>query len=407
MEKMKSKIFLAGFLFISIAGLGQRIVDCDPVMIQKLDSVVNYVKEANADLYTPLDIFIYEFDGKEHYPVIEKLSLPSRTPVNRQNYFFDETGRKTYYILQYWNGDEYNDSGRTDSYYNDQGYLEREVFSGMSEGMMVPYQQHWYNYDVFNIVETYLRQMMYSEGVWTDFSYKNYIYNSWGQLIERNEQRISDDVIFWVELFTYDDRGRTATRIRQSLKYDPAARTYAMMNLNKQIYSYDIYGELSEYLVETWINDNWVLTGKSTYYRTLLYGRRVPVCYKGRTVMLPVQNVARILEQGGQLGACECLVILKSNADPGTADRKPEKLVSNKKALIYPNPASSEITVWLPESPGQCTDLKIFNSHGSLMLQRDISERSVTVNISHLAAGSYYMIFAGAEGSYTSTFIKK
>jgi hypothetical protein len=180
-----------------------------------------------------------------------------------------------------------------------------------------------------------------------------------------------------------------------------------MMNLNRQIYSYDIYGELSEYLGETWINDNWVLTGKSTYYRTLLYGKRVPVCVNGHTVVLPVHILARILEQGGQLGPCECLVTLKSNTDPGTAGRRPEKAVSDKKIVIYPNPASSEITVRLPELPGQYTDFKIFNSHGSLILQRNISDQSFAIDISNLVAGSYYMIFAGAEGSYTTTFIKK
>lgn len=404
---MRSNILLSVLLFVSITLNGQKVFDCEPVRVQKLDSVVQYIRETGTDIYTPVDLFIYQYDEAGQYPVIDRISLPSRTPVNRQNYFFDEAGRKEYYVLQEWNATEFTDHNRSDYYYDESGHLSREVYSGFEVNQWIPYQQHWYNYDVFNIVGTYLRQMMYSEGVWTDFSYKNYIYNSRGQLIERNEQRISDDVIFWVELFTYDDQGRTATRIRRSLKYDPAARTYAMMNLNKQIYSYDIYGELSEYLVETWINDNWILTGKSTYYRTLLYGRRVPVCFKGRSVMLPVQIVARILEQGGHLGACECLVALKSNADTGKADRRLEKPVSDKKVVIYPNPASSEINAWLPESPGQYTDLKIFNSHGSLMLQRDISDQSVTVNISYLAAGSYYMIFAGAEGSYTTTFIKK
>lgn len=404
---MRRGVFFFVFLLTVIPLTGQKTFDCEPVRVQKLDSVVQSVRDAETNAYTPVDVLIYQYDDAGRYPVIDRLSLPSRTPVNRQNYFFDAAGLKSYYVLQYWDGAQYYDNARSDYYYNDQGYLVREVFSGMSEGVLVPYQQHWYNYDENNIVSTYLRQMMYSEGVWTDYSYKNYIYNSRGQLIERNEQRISDDVIFWVELFTYDNRGRTATRIRQSLKYYPATRTYAMENLNKQIYSYDIYGDLSGYAVETWTSDSWLLTGKSVYYRTLLYGTRVPVCYNRNTVVLPVKNVARILERGGHLGACECLVSLKSSADPGTADRKPEKPVSDEKAVIYPNPASSEINVWLPESPGQYTDLKIFNSHGSLMLQRDISDRSVTVNISHLAAGPYYMIFAGAEGSYTTTFIKK
>jgi hypothetical protein len=341
MEKMKSKILLAGFLLISIAGFGQRIVDCDPGMIEKIDSVVNYVKEANADIYTPLDVFIYEFDGEEYYPVIERLSLPSRTPVNRQNYFFDGTGRKTYYILQYWDGEGYYDSGRSDYFFNDQGYLEREVFSGMAEGVWVPYQQHWYNYDESSVTQTYLRQMANTAGEWYDFSYKNYIYNPQGRLVERNEQRITDGVVFWAELFTYDAQGKTSMRVRQSLKYSSETRTYVMMNLNRQIYSYDIYGELSEYLVETWLDNSWILTGKSVYYHSLIKSNRASVCHKGQTIIIPVSQIAKHLGHGDQLGPCECQANIQIELlKDGKAIVSGQSLM-DKELIVYPNPATS------------------------------------------------------------------
>ena len=400
--KMKSKILLTGFLLISMAGFGQRVVECDPGMIEKLNSVVNYVKEANTDIYTPLDVFIYEFDGEEHYPVIERLSLPSRTPVNRQNYFFDAAGTKTYYILQYWNGEKYYDSGRSDYYFNDQGYLQREVFSGMAEGVWVPYQQHWYNYDENNIVNTYLRQMMYSEGVWTDFSIKNYIYNSWGQLIERNEQRIADGVIFWAELFTYDAAGRALTRVRQTLKYFPATGTSRLVDLNKQIYSYDIYGELSEYHVETPTENGWLLTGKSVYYRSLLKGKKVAVCHNGHTLWLPAPAIVAHLRHGDQLGCCEC------QGHPGhNQENIPGKKNRDFSIVVFPNPTASEITVYLPEVPGKASGLTLHNRNGSLVMRNKMAGQSETLNISHLKPGSYLLTVECESGTFTETVIKK
>jgi len=407
MKKMKSKILFTGFLLISMAGFGQRVVDCDPGMIQRIDSVVNYVKEANAEIYTPVDVFIYEFDGEEHYPVIERLSLPSRTPVNRQNYFFDETGRKTYYILQYWNGEAYYDSGRSDYFFNEQGYLEQEVFSGMAEGVWEPYQQHWYNYDENNITQTYLRQMMYSEGVWTDFSYKNYIYNSLGQLIERNEQRISDDVIFWAELFTYDAEGKTAVRVRQSLKYSPDTRTYVMMNLNRQIYSYDIYGELSGYHVETWLDNSWILTGKSVYYHSLIKGNRAAVCHKGQTIIIPASQIAKHLGHGDQMGPCECLSVIQAELLKDDKAIVSGKSLIDKVVVVYPNPVTTEISVCLPEPPGKNASLTLHSRSGSLIVNKELSGQLETINLEQLMPGSYYLTVKDDSGSFITTIIKK
>ncbi len=402
---MKRTHIVLLLLYILLPVKGQKVFDCEPVKVQKLDSIINFAREAGTDIYVPVDVFIYQYD-MGRYPIVERLSLPSRTPVNRQNYFFDESGLKTHYILQVWNGTDYSDNSRTDYFYNDEGYQEREVFSGLGESGWAPYQQHWYNYDESNVVRTYLRQMMYSAGVWTDFSYKNYIYNGRGQLIERNEQRIADDVIFWVELFTYDDRGRTATRIRQSLKYYPATRTYAMVNLNKQIYTYDIYGELSEYGVETWINDSWVLTGKSVYYRSLLYGEKVAVCFKGKTKIIPVQSVEKMLERGGQLGACECQPEVELTADLKQSGISPWKADSVTEIVVYPNPASTQLNVRISGSMDKYSDLHIYNRLGSLIIKEKISDQTISLDISHLKPGSYHLSVSGEGGSYMTTFVK-
>lgn len=416
---MRSKILLYVYLTLALPLAGQVPVNCDPVVFQRLDSVINYVRVGQTDVYTPAELFIYNSDVVSDYQSVDKFTLPSREPVNRQNYFFSYPSVKANYILQEWGGTGFSDRSRTDYYYRPDGLIEREVFSNMEGGQWKPYQQHIYNYDGQNVISTYLRQMMYSPGVWTDYSYKNYIYDDQARLIERNEQRIADGVIFWVELFTYDDAGKVSIRIRQTLKYLPATRTYGIVNLSRQLYSYDRYGELSGYLSETWTNNEWLPAGKSIYYRTILKDKEIPVCYKGQTIIVPVRVAVRLFERGALPGRCECLFpdgmpeISMGNGEisPKGSEDNPPKVsgdIFTKVSLsVYPNPASSEITVVYPRQMEGTSEISIY-SHGGRLFRREITGNpQETLDISDLKPGSYYLVVAVDGEVHKTSFVKK
>ena len=402
MQMMRREIVLSLFLAVALPSTGQLSADCEPVIFQKLDSVVNYVRQGQTDIYTPVDVFIYGQAGLETLPSITRLSLPSRTPVNRQVYFYDSSNQKSHYILESWDGSGYVNSSRTDYYYDDEGYQVREVFSSFQDGIWKPYQQHWYNYAEDRTILTYLRQMMYSPDVWTDYSYKNYIYDQ-GQLVVRNEQRISDGVIFWVERFTYNEDGKTDTRVRQSLKYYPETRTYGPVNVSRQTYSYDRYGEMSGYLSEAWIENSWQLTGKSIYYRSLMTDAIIPICSKGKTKFLPVRAALRLVDLGALIGSCECLFPDGIPDDLKGSDSKS----SDGGLLVYPNPASSQITVVLPEGQTVYGDINIYSHQGSLVKRTVPGSRSETVDISDLGTGSYYLVVTADGLPLMTSFVKK
>lgn len=392
-------------LALTLNASGQAGSDCEPVVISRLDSVVSYVWEGQTSAFIPSDVYIYGKDPVELNRIIERLSLPSRTKVNIQRYYDDLSGNTAYYMLQVWNGTAWVNSSRTDYSYNPQGYLTKEVFSRFEGNAWVSYQQHLYNYDGEMTVMTYLRQMMYSPGIWTDFSYKNYIYDEQGRLIERNEQRISDGVIFWAELFTYDANNRVSVRIRQGQKYDPVTRTYPLVNLNRQIYSYDRYGELSEYLVENYTNGSWVLAGKSKYFRTMLLDKFVPVCYRGQTLTVTVRVALRLMNYGAMLGTCECLYpdgIPDGAKSGGNGKKSAESGLS-----VYPNPARSEITVVLQEEGTGYNDISIYSQSGSLMQRAGSGSLTETIDISGLRPGSYYLVVTVDGESFSTTFVKK
>lgn len=392
-------LFLMPALFVA----GQTNPGCEPVVISRLDSVVGYGWQGGT--FVPSDVYIYRNNLIELKRFIERLSLPSRAPVNKQVYYDDERGLTTRYILQVWNGTEYINSSGTDYLYNAMGYLLQEVFSKYEGSNKISYQQHFYNYNEEMTVMTYLRQMTYSPGVWTDFSYKNYIYDEAGRLIERNEQRIADGVIFWAELFTYDSNNRVSVRIRQGQKYDPVTRTYPLVNLNRQIYSYDRYGELSEYLIENYTGGSWVLAGKSKYFRSLLLDKIVPVCYHGQTIHVTVKVAIRLLNYGARFGTCECLYpdgIPDGTKTGGNGSKSGEPALT-----VYPNPARSEITVLLPAEGIGYSDISIYSQTGSLMQRVSSSSQTETVDITGLRPGSYHLVVTGTGESLSTTFVKK
>lgn len=401
---MRRFLLLVFFVTSFLSANSQTETDCGPIELQKLDSVVHYLREGQTYNYTPVEVFIYQFDGVSEYPVIDRLKLPSREPVNRQNYYFSPLSLKTHYILQEWNGTEFHDRSRSDYSYRPDGLIEREVYSGFDGSAWVPYQQHIFNYDEQNIIRTYLRQMMYSPGVWTDFSYKNYIYDGQNRLIERNEQRIADGVIFWVELFTYDKSDRVASRVRQSLKYNPETRSYALVNLNRQRYSYDKYGDLSYYLTDTWTDGSWVLTGKSRYFRSYIYDREVPVCYMNRTFIVTVRAAVRLLNYGAVLGSCECLDDRQKTGSNKWGNESGGR--HDNGVTVYPNPASSAVKVQMPEGTAVYTDISIYNQNGRLMQRNPAGSLSESIDVSGLADGTYFIVISGAGESLMTSFIK-
>jgi len=399
------QIGIITFLLAAVSAVhGQSSIDCSPVQVQKLDSVIHYLREGQTDIYNPVELFIYHFDGVADYPVIDKFTLPSREPVNRQNYLFYEPSFKVNYVLQEWDGNEFHDRSRTDYYYRPDRRLEREMFSGFDGSLWIPYQQHIYNYDDQNIIRTYLRQMMYTPGVWTDFSYKNYIYDDQGRLTERNEQRIADGVIFWAELFTYDEADRVAVRVRQTQKYNPQTRTYDLVNLNRQRYSYNKYGNLESYLTDTWTNGSWILTGKTRYFRSFIFDRDIPICYRGYTIVVSVKVAIRLFNNGAVPGSCECL-----SDDPDQDDGNNGKGNDNKPKnglTVYPNPASTSVTVLLPDGASAHSDISLYDHTGALAGRYPAGSLSEPLDISSLGAGTYYMVVNVEGESLMTSFIK-
>lgn len=76
---------------------------------------------------------------------------------------------------------------------------------------------------------------------------------------------------------------------------------------------------------------------------------------------------------------------------------------------VYPNPASEQVTITLPETDNKGYTLALFDLNGNRILTRNISgaENGYTLNIKHLASGAYILSVFNDEHVYTGKVIKR
>lgn len=76
---------------------------------------------------------------------------------------------------------------------------------------------------------------------------------------------------------------------------------------------------------------------------------------------------------------------------------------------VYPNPASEQVTITLPETDNKGYTLALFDLNGNRILTRNISgtENGYTLNVKHLASGAYILSVFNDEHVYTGKVIKR
>lgn len=76
---------------------------------------------------------------------------------------------------------------------------------------------------------------------------------------------------------------------------------------------------------------------------------------------------------------------------------------------VYPNPASEQVTITLPETGNKGYILALFDLNGNRILTRNISgaENGYTLNVKNLASGAYILSVFNDEHVYTGKVIKK
>ncbi|MBE0675569.1 MAG: T9SS type A sorting domain-containing protein [Bacteroidales bacterium] len=401
---MKTQIILAAALMASSMAQSQpdtydhhrwkhRHHNMNDEKVQRLDSVIGFVREVQTDKDVQDYVFIYKYDkGKDDPREVVKLDLPERVNSNRQLYPYTRDGFKARYIYQEWIADNWKDRMLVEYFPDDDDKLAREQFSALDEtGAWVPYQKHFYSYDYLGRISLYLRKMSDWNGGWYDFSENIWTFNDSDQLLQRVEKRVADDYVIWTETYYYGDGVKPTERIRQTMRYDPVAGYNTLTNDTRQLYFYDEFNDPRVMEQYKWMNNEWVYVGQSQYYYSFIPGRKVTLCHNGHSISVAPQAVRAHLAHGDRLGPCvdECKM----------DDGQPEGIVSEevKYAKVFPNPASGQFELALRTGHGFRT-AQLISGDGRVVRSEDIrSLERVVFEVSRLRSGQYILKLQGGS----------
>lgn len=109
------------------------------------------------------------------------------------------------------------------------------------------------------------------------------------------------------------------------------------------------------------------------------------------------------LTSGGPSGlASEYIGVDQITVSTGIVGREEE--LANSLIRIFPNPASSNITIY---TPGDSGDLKIYNALGQEVHQQKLNSKEQKVNIETLPSGVYIVTIVSEEGVSVKRFVKR
>jgi len=401
---MKTKILLTAALMASIVAHSQpetsdyqrlrhRNHNMQVEKVQRLDSVIGFLREAQTDKDVQDYVFIYKYDRGKDYPrEVVKLDLPERVNSNRQLYSYMRDGFKARYLYQEWITGNWKDKMLVEYFPGDDSRLAREEFSALDEaGAWVPYQKHFYSYDNLGRISLYLRKMIDRNGGWYDFSENIWTFNDNDQLMQRVEKRVADDYVIWTETYYYGDRVKPTERIRQTMRYNPVSGFNTLINDTRQLYFYDEFNDPSVMEQYKWMNNAWAYVGKSLYYYSFIPGRKVTLCHNGHTISVAPQAVRAHLAHGDRLGPC----VDEGRTGPGRADSNGNEEV--KYATVFPNPASDQFELVLSKGHGFRT-AQLFSMDGRVVRSEDVSSLEwVVFEVNGLRSGQYILKLLGGS----------
>lgn len=373
--------------------------------VEKADSTVNFLYDALSETLTPVAVTVNSYDKNFNLTTVISRSLPDRTFKFRQLFYYDENNNMIRYVYQLWNNNGWEDNLINERTYTNDGLPETEVFLRVgNSGTFAEYQRHFYENENGR-TSRYLRQVKDASGNWYDFSYHNYVYDDMGRLTVLYGQYISSGLIFWERTALYNFDGRVTDRFLSILRYNYSLRQNVLTRELHEVSSYNKYGSVIERRNYGYTNNEPRLRDVDSIYNSQLPAKyKASVCFKGKTLCVSVSQIDAILARGGTLGACpvepekETTAITVNNLNVPVSPN----------ITLYPNPASELVTVKIgSQDYGNMTGY-LMAADGRIVRSFTIENRDeVTLDISQLRPGTYYLSLSGQKETFTQTLVIK
>lgn len=250
-----------------------------------VDSAIVIVAEGTKYKYT----YIYNSNMRKTYELIQKWDGSKWIDDRKWEYDYDSNGKLKGYVYQWWDGSSWNNLEKWTFTYDPNGYRATELWEEWdgsewigsrrwnytygSDGKLLSYYNEWWNY-----------------GEWENAYKYTYAWNSQDQTTSILEERW--DYTEWVNYtkytYTYHANGKRSTELyetweddawvghtRWTLTYDGSGNLTMTLtvnfwnnvwtNDNRDTYGYNTDGNLTMRLWEAWFNGKWDKVRKWTY----------------------------------------------------------------------------------------------------------------------------------------------
>jgi len=373
--------------------------------VEIADSTVNFLYDATTGTYNPVTVTVNFYDDNYNLTTVVSMALPDRTYKFRQLFTYDENNNMIRYVYQIRNNDAWEDNLINERTYSPEGLPVTEVFLRLgTTGAFTEYQRHFYENENGRTTR-YLRQVKDASGNWYDFSYHIYVYDDMGRLTVLYGQYISSGLIFWERTALYNFNGKVTDRFLRVLRYNYSLRQNVLTRELHEVSSYNKYGNVIERRNHGYVNNEPFLRDvDSIYYSKLPRKNKVSVCFRGKTLCVSVSQVDILLARGGTLGACPAV----PGEEMSLISVNDISVPLSRNIIIYPNPASEQVTVKLgSQDYGELTGY-LMSADGRIVRSFIIENRDeMTLDISALRPGTYYLSMTGQKGTFTQTLVIK
>lgn len=382
--------------------------ECD-TRVQLADSAISFAVNPQNGSLKPVQVVKYFYDSNFNLTEIFFISLPSRLNISHQIYEYDSNGNILRYVNQLWKNNEWVDDLINTRTYSSEGLIQYEEYLRKnSSGIFAAYMRHYYNYQG-SVIINYLRQMLDAKGKWYDFSHHFYVYDSLGRLTVLYGQYLNDGPVFWERKTTFNFDNEPTERYLRILRYNTILKKNVLTNTQYQTFSYNIFGNVSEIMNYSWTNNQWIYSSKEVYYYSLLHDKKVAICHNGHSLCVSVNAVQAHLEHGDKLGKCDI-----NNFDNRDGqgekdnDKSEQKNDNSPKFSVFPNPATDNITISLPDDKEKYEKGYLMSSGGQMVASFEVKGRNqITVDLSGLQTGTYFIKMMKKDKIETLTVIKK
>ena len=305
--------------------------------------------------------------------------------------------------------------------YDDKGSMTAEYFQDYTAGMWVDKLRYIMGYDE-NDMRMSLTIYVRSNGEWVYSSRQvNYRYDERNLLVAYDNELWYETGwrLSFVDNFTYDDQGILVFRIRTDMTGANAFRIYYYYNAYQQrtqmfvqsyqrttglwlnsyrdTYFYNSCGTRISNLRERFVNGSWINEQKADlFYKVTVFTSdnklKIPVCHKGTTIYVRLNQLNIHLGHGDCIGECQA-GDTDDGGKPGRVNGRPE----TPPFSVFPNPASDRLSVRLNGAAGdEIYRLELTDHNGRVIRVSSLNgNEEITFYRGTLPAGNYYIKLIG------------